>query len=278
MGYTDHMDDLDRPKFGPPDDTAILPWYGGIYSHGFIALHPFFAVDGLHPRSCEHGSLNLERSQAPHDLDLLEWMDEEAAQRSLGKEISGGSLDDIAVRFGRPVKWREVWPDIDLHDHCELDQALRTHIHGLRADLENKDAARHLVDYCDRQGLFLPTEGCFQPVMQSNLVDLFVRAGLTEVIAGDEFGEDERTVTFDLLREDSAWMDPEKLPAYGVRRFIAPDRSLLVWVHWDSFYTAIFGTAQRLQGVRLDDLFEGFWCSEETTTYWLTQPAITLTQ
>lgn len=53
---------------------------------------------------------------------------------------------------------------------------------------------------------------------------------------------------------------------------------MLVWVHWDSFYTAVFGTAERLDGSRLGELFEGFWCSNETSTYWLTQPVIPLTQ
>lgn len=114
--------------------------------------------------------------------------------------------------------------------------------------------------------------------MQANLIDLFERVGVSEVFVGDEFGDDERLVTLATLGGELAWDRRTDLSSWGIRRIYAPDQSILVWVHWDSFYTAVFATAERLDGSRLDELFEGFWCSNETSTYWLTQPAIPLTQ
>jgi len=59
------MDDIERVKFQPPDDTAMLPWYNGAYSHGFIALHPFFTVQGLDPETCDYRTIVLAASDQP---------------------------------------------------------------------------------------------------------------------------------------------------------------------------------------------------------------------
>ena len=272
------MDDIHRMKFSPPDDTAMLPWYQGAFAHGFIALHPFFTVEGLDPTSCDHGTLVLTGSHRPKDVDLLKWMDEQAATRRTGKEIFGGSLADITKRFSRRIGWREICKEVGLHDHRALDRALRTNIKGLRRELEDQDAAERLVTYCNRQSIFLPTEGDFQPTMEAEIVSMFQNAGLSEILVGDEFGEDEKLISLASLANSSPWEMRDDLPEWGARRLMAPDHSLLVWVHWDSFYTAIFGTAQRLRDLRLSEGFEGFWCSEENTTYWLMQDTVPLVQ
>lgn len=270
--------DIDRCKFGPPDDTPMLPWFNGAFSYGFLALHPFVAIEGLHPGSCEYGTLILPRSRAPLDADLMEWVDEEAEQRRYGKEITESAVDKFAIKFGRVVRWREICELVGLADHCALDQALRTTILGLREDLEDQASAGRLLSYCDQNAIFRPTEGRLQPVMQAKFIEMFRRARVPEVIVGDEFGDDERLVSLGELDGDEAWDRRQDLLPWGIRRISAPDHSLFVWVHWDSFYTAIFATAERLEGCKLSELFEGFWCSDETTTYWLTQPAIPLTQ
>lgn len=272
------MDEPDRTKFGPPDDTPMLPWFDGAFSHAFVALHPFVAIEGLHPSVCEYGTLVLPRSSAPPDIDLLEWTDGEAEERRDGKEVTENAVDDIAVRFGNAVSWREICNLAGISDHCALDQALRTIILGLRRDLEDHASAERLKKCCDRYAFFRPTEGRFQPIMQARLTELFERVGLSEVSVGDEFGDEERLVSLATLRRDQAWDRRPDLSSWGIRRIFAPDQSMLVWVHWDSFYTVVFATAERLAGSRLDELFEGFWCSNETTTYWLTQPPIPLTQ
>lgn len=276
--YNPGMDEADRSKFGPPDDTAMLPWFGGVYSHAFVALHPFVAIDGLHPNGCEHGTLVLPRSSAPPNIDLIDWIDGEAEARRDGKELTEIAVDEVAVRFGNPVRWREICDLAGISDHCALDQALRTIILGLRKYLEDCQSAERLKKCCDEHALFRPTEGRFQPIMQASLIELFERVGLSEVFVGDEFGDDERLVPVAALRGEQAWDRRIDLSSWGIRRLFSPDRSILVWVHWDSFYTAVFATAERLKGSRLPELFEGFWCTNATTTYWLTEPAIPLTQ
>jgi len=112
--------------------------------------------------------------------------------------------------------------------------------------------------------------------MQANLATVFRRAGFSQLIVGDEFGDDERLVDTSLLEQGDLWDGMAELPQYGVKRLIAPDQSLLAWVHWDSFYTLLLGKAEAFQGLKITSLFEGSWCSEETESYWFRQPCIPL--
>ncbi|MCU0891494.1 MAG: DUF2711 family protein [Sandarakinorhabdus sp.] len=272
------MEASDRDKFGPPDDTPIMPWYAGAYSQGFVILHPFFTVDGLDPSKCEYGTLVLRGSEAPPELGFVEWTEKEAARRRFGKETDQEGVDGLAKRLGRRITWQTMCETVEIADHCELDRALRTNIHGLRHDLSNTASAERLISYCTEHEIFLPNEGRFEPLIQSSLATLFRQAGLQSIIVGDEFGDDERLIPISLLEGDALWGDMTELPIYGIKRLIAPDRSLFAWVHWDSFYTLILGTAEAFREFEISQLFEGFWCSDETNTYWLTQPCIPLAQ
>ncbi|AOL95321.1 DUF2711 family protein [Porphyrobacter sp. LM 6] len=270
------MTEIERSKWPPPEDDAMLPWYKGVFDAGFIALHPFFTVEGLDPSACVHGTMVFARSEMPEGASLLEWMDEEGAARREGKEVQSGSMPGIAKGFGRPIGWGKILATLGMNDHCMLDCALRTDIKGLRKEFADEVAARRLTDYCAREKIFLPTEGVIQPLMEASLIAMLRRAGISEVILSNEFGDEERLMPLDALEDEEPWDLRDDLPKWGVRRIIAPDRSLLVWVHWDSFYTAIFGTRARLEAARPEEGFEGFWCTPATTTYWLLEEAVPL--
>ncbi|WP_420139068.1 DUF2711 family protein [Sphingomonas sp.] len=272
------MQDTDRSSLGPPDDTPILPWFDGIYARAFVALHPFFTIEGVDPAACEYGSVILSRSAAPSDVDLIEWMDDETRKRQIGKELAADAVDGLAKRLAQPIGWRAVARHIDLADHCALDRALRTSIDGLKDHLADRAAADRLAAHCRKNRIFLPTEGSFQPVMQPSLVRIFRQAGFQSVIMGDEFGDDDRLVDIGTLETDEPWDGMPDLPRHGVRRMLAPDHSLFAWVHWDSFYTLILGTADALRDLNVGQQFEGFWCAKETTTYWLSQACLPLEQ
>jgi len=272
------MDVIDRDKFGPPDDSPILPWFGGTFTHGFVALHPFFTIEGLDPKNCEYGTLVLSRSAAPAAFSLLDWADAEQANRRVGKEIGPEGVDGAAKRYGRQIGWRTICQQAGFTDHCELDQALRTSIGGLRHDLADAAKSDRLTTYCSQHRIFPPNEGRFEPLMQTSLAAAFRRAGYLRLTVGDEFGDDERLVDTSLLEQSELWDGMAELPRFGVKRLIAPDRSLLAWVHWDSFYTLILGTTEVFQDLKISTLFEGFWCSDETESYWLAQPFIPLAE
>lgn len=270
------MSPLERPKYGPPDDERMLPWYQGHYTHAFIALSPFYVIEGLDPSVCETGTLILSRSGKPEESELIEWMDAEAAKRKTGKEIEVNSLDHIAKQYGKTVSWRTICRDAGFADHCELDQALRTNIKGLRRDLEDQHAAQRLLDHCSGNRIFLPTEGRVEPIQQPAIAHFLIRTGHKSILAGDEFGEEHPVVEVQSLLQTDPWDSRDDVPKFGIRRLAALDQSLLIWVHWDSFYIAIFGNERSLASANLGEFFEGFWCSPESTTYWLTQPPIAL--
>ena len=270
------MDSIERDRFGPPDDTPILPWYNSAFTHGFVALHPFFTVDGLDPATCEYGTLILEGSAAPAEIGLLDWGDQEAANRRIGKEIGPEGVDDAAKCFGRQIGWRTICQRAGFSDHCELDQALRTGIGGLRLDLSDAAKSAQLASYCTQHRIFAPNEGRFEPLMQASLATVFRRAGNDSLIVPDEFGDDETLLDISLLEQDQLWDDIPELSQFVIRRLISPDRSLLAWVHWDSFYTLILGKEETFKDLKISRLFEGFWCTDTTQSYWLTQPCIPL--
>lgn len=268
----------DRWKFGPPDEGAMLPWYEGAYTHAFVALHPFFAIEGLDPTHCNHGPLVLTRNETNTGIDIVQWMNEALESQASGKELNAEAVNAAAKRFGSPLGWRALCDRAGFADHCALDRALRTQIGGLKAQFEDKPGAARLERYCRENHLFPPTAGYFQPVMQQALAELFQRAGIDPLWVAEEFGDDEILQPLSAMRGDEPWDSADGMPHYGVRRLFAPDRSLFAWVHWDSFFTVILGTEMRLRDLNLASLFEGFWCSEETHVYWLNQPCLPLVQ
>jgi hypothetical protein len=257
----------------PLDGTPLLPSYEGAYSRAFVALHPFFTVEGLDPAACTYGTLVLSAPDKPDDVDMLGWAERERAAQAHGKELKGGSVDEIAKRFGQPVRWRAICDEVGFPDHRDLNRALLTHIQALNHGYSDPDGADLLERHCADHRIFLPTEGAFQAVMERAYVELLRRAGVEQVYFSDEFGDEAQLVRVDDLATDGAWDLPPL--RFQPRQIFSEDRSLFITVHWDSFFAVIFGTDERLS-FRLDDLFEGFWCSDETTIGWSFEPHIPL--
>lgn len=253
----------------PPDGLPIIPWFDGVFSRAFIVLHPFVAIEGLDPASCEPGNHNLNAGGKPEGLGLIEWADRERSARLRGKELRFGTVQDIAKGFGQPIRWGTICRELDLADNRSIDRALRTQIGSLKQQFSDHTTAENLINHCARSKIFLPTEGSFQPILEPPLAVLLRRLGLTDVTLGDEFGEDAYPVSVDELEAGESWSKAQP------RRIVASDRSLVVLTPWDSFFTIILGSSERLISV-LPDLFEGFWCSNETTTDWCFEPYIPL--
>lgn len=254
----------EKQLLGPPDGVPVLPWYEGAFTKGFVALHPFFRVDGLDPASCNCGTLFLAREERPANVQLSDWLAEEWSARARGNELA--SIDEIAKRFGEAVQWREIQA-MGFADHRATNRALGTHIKALGPECSDPAGAASLVEHCAAAKVFLPTEGVFQPLMERSFVELFRRVGLQEVIVGDEFGDEAHKMKVEDLATEQSWSHSIAIPVKLPRRIYAEDRSLLVAVPWDSFFTFVFGSEDRLS-CRIGDLFEGFWCSEETSVSW----------
>ncbi len=253
-----------------PDDQPLLEFYRGTFDVAYIALHPFARVPGLDPLRCRHGSIVVERSEIPDDANLTAYLDQADAERARERLVDEVETDRRLKADGRIIAWREVMAACDLDDARHVHRALRTTIGGLRADLADEGSADRLIAFCNGGQIFRPTDSEFQPVMERDLVDLFARAGCDRVVLGDEFGDHDIPKPLDFLRGDAPWAGrPDWPPIWGVRRIYAEDRSMLAIVPWDQFFTVIAMTADRAARAGTERLFEGFWCSVDTTAAWL---------
>ncbi|MGU3492778.1 DUF2711 family protein [Xanthobacteraceae bacterium A53D] len=263
---------MDRRFVAPPYDTAILPHYAGLFDAAFVALHPFFRLPGMDPADCLHGTQVFERAEVPEGVSLRAHMAAGEAERRAGKALDEDAVDLAAKAGGQKVSWREMVSRTGLADHRDLNRALRTHIKALKPEFADEAAATRLVEVCAGENLFLPTEGAFQPLMERSLVALFAACGCSQVIVGDEFGDEAVPVALAALEEDRPWHMTPAWPPIAPRRLVAEDGSLMACVDWDSFFILILGTRARFGQVDPASLFEGFWCGPETELSWQRQP------
>lgn len=261
----------------PLDDRPILPFYEGAYAGGFVALHPFFEIPGLDPALCEHGTHIVERGEIPTGADILAWAEQDRALKAVGKTVDADAVDLAAKLRGRPIGWREMLAAAGFADHAALNGALRTHIRGLRPQFADPEGAERLVRLCAQRRIFPPTEGMFQPVMENALRQFLEACDLKRIVWADEFDADTaRKIDLRDLPRDKLWVAGAATPDYVPRRLFASDGSLFLCVHWDSFFTLILGSEERLAKGAPQTFFEGFGCSHETEIAWNRQEALPL--
>lgn len=254
----------------PGDDEPLLDFYHGTFDVAYIALHPFVRVPGLDPLRCQHGSIVINRSEIPENVDLLAYIQQADSEHERERPVDHEETDRRLKAEGRIVPWRDVMAACDLADARHAHRALRTVIGGLHRDLADEPAADRMTAFCGSRQIFRPTESEFQAAMERDLVELFARAGCEQVVLGDEFGEHDIPEPLDFLRGDEAWANRPGWPQiHGVRRIYAADRSMIAIVPWDQFFTVIAMTADRAARAETDRLFEGFWCGADTSLAWL---------
>ena len=144
-----------------------------------------------------------------------------------------------------------------------MDIALRTRIHGLRAELMNVDDADRLASFLEAGRIQPPTEGLHSDMLHNRVLELFQALGHDWVWVGDEFCTQRKLYWIDDLK------DGIEDPIAGQCNVFSPDKSLLWTVHWDShfsFLCAASGTA--LKDIGVEAKLEGFFCEPETEVYW----------
>ncbi|GGF86734.1 hypothetical protein GCM10007301_53310 [Azorhizobium oxalatiphilum] len=255
----------------PPYDTAILPWYGGRFDAAFVALHPFFALPGVDPAACAHGTLVMERDEVPEGMSLRDHLDAQQAGRHADVTLDEDAVDMAAKAQGIAMSWSVLAARAGFADHRAVNRALRTHIRALKPAFADPQGAAALEAFCAREKLFLPTEGVFQPLMEARLAALFAACGCERVVVGDEFGEEQEVRPRAVLEDARPWHLVPDYPRNLPRRLLAEDGSLMACVDWDSFFTLILGTHARFAEADPGALFEGFWCAPDTELSWQRQ-------
>lgn len=253
-----------------PLEGGLLDWYGGAYDLAYIALHPFFRIPGLDPRTADYGTFIMERSQTDPFLPVFDALQQGRDADRAGK-LHADAVEALTKARGIPLTWQDVCDAAGFEGYPDLNRALLSTISSLPPAYHDEAGAARLRVYCTEQRLFMPTEGVFQVLMEPRLATLFAATDAQHVEIASDFDE-ARTVSIEKLTAPHPWMPERGFPPFP-RRIYLRDRSLLAVVHWDSFFTLICGTAERLRGVEMPKLFDGFTCPPGLPhNWWLEKP------
>ena len=257
---------LDRYTEYPPTDRPLLE--GGPFEAGYIAVHPFFEISGVDPALSDYGTVIVHRTQYAEDSidEILEQIDVSGKGR-----IAADTVAVLAKARGRLLLWKEIGAATGLRTFSSLNRALLTTIGALRKQYEDRETASRIQDYCRMRQIFMPTEGQIQPTMERQIASLFRKAGVQELEVAGEFDKTGVAIDVSVLQGDQPWNITGL--KHRPTRLYALDRSLLVAVDWDSFFTFVAGKRARLRRSEIESDFEGFACSSETLQDWWREDA-----
>ena len=257
-------------------EPTILGYFDGRYARCFVALHPFFRIEGLNPTDCQNGPVINDASRMPANIPLLEWSREQA-QNALGSKILGDDAVQKAARlYGEPISWAQICRGAGLTHHAALNLGLLTSIMALRDKYADKTLAAQIIDYCAQQKIFHPTTDTFQTMMQHSLLAVLAATQQQRFIMRDEFGFAEETVTLDYLRERGIVPTGALTQRYRPVWLSTIDESIAIEVPYDCFFTLIYMTDAHHFDAVIERWLEGFWCTTETTIDWWQEPPLPL--
>jgi len=168
--------------------------------------------------------------------------------------------DADVFAHGSKCKWAEAARGAEIRNCASMSQALLTAIGSIDEFLRDPSASAALQKYLQAAPIWMPTEGRFEPLLQADLLAAFTAAGHTELIHVPEFPEREPIATLQVADVEGSF------PERGT--LLAPDRSFLFTVDWDSFFTLFYGPRAFVDEVVKSRGLEGFFAEKETEHSW----------
>lgn len=169
-----------------------------------------------------------------------------------------GKAELVATCEG--VRWDQVRSAVGFRSVAEIDIALRTRIRGLKKEYENEQLADALDAYAERAGLVAPAEGNVPALVENHFFEAMQRLGYTWLWVGDEFCSERKLWWIDDLKAADA--------CGGHSNLFTPDQSMLFTTHWDSHFSFVCSSREKLEALMSMKEFEGFYCEPETEVYW----------
>lgn len=244
----------------PRENVRYLQWYEGHFSAVFVAFHPFFVLPGVRPDECDWGTFIVDNRGAIDAPTLDDLEDLRAAERD--GLIAATDIEALIPSRARPMSWIDTCRNAGMRSHQHLNQALRTHIRGLKRKFEDRPAADRLEQFSAEKGVFLPTEGEFQVLHREGLASLARQLGVSQVVASDDVTEEVRVIEVSHLTRPWEWWP---------KRLWTPDESMLAVVDSDSFFTLICLSDAAMRTIDMPP-FEGFWADATTEHDWWLHP------
>ncbi|MGA8027133.1 MAG: DUF2711 family protein [Bryobacteraceae bacterium] len=212
-----------------PADGKILEYYAGTFEAVYVLLHPFIQAV------------------------------------SIAKELFEPTIYPVRssiVNNCTPVSWKEVAGKAALPSIAAVDVGLRTTIRGLKSEFSNEEYAARIVFLAQSHKILPPPEGSFSDLLHDAVLSAIQGAGYEWVWVGDEFGTERKLYWIEDLKTQDAG------PTAGNCNIFTPDKGLLWTTHWDSHFSFLCSSRQRLAALVESNQFEGFFCTPSTEVYW----------
>jgi Protein of unknown function (DUF2711) len=213
----------------PPYDEPLLSAYDGQFESVYVVLHPFVCVP-----------------------DELSW-----------KATKKYPSDEQILNSGAKCTWAHVAAETGLGTCAKLNQALLTSIGSINDDLCDYAACDALKSFLESSSVWMPGEGRFEPLLQTDFLNVFEAAGRGELISVPEFPNVDPVQRLNVSRLKSR---EETIPNRG--SMTALDSSFLLTVDWDSFFTLFYGPREFLTKVVHRHNLEGFFATPTTEHSW----------
>ncbi|WP_348264745.1 DUF2711 family protein [Telmatobacter sp. DSM 110680] len=218
-------EDFTYPNYGVP----LVEAYDGRFESAFILLHPFIHVPAALSWSVT--------SHYPNDVQILEH----------------------ATKF----PWAQVSAKTGLGSCARINQALLTSIGSLADPLADPSASNTLQSFLENHPVWMPTEGRFEPLLQSDILQVFSQAEVDELIFVPEFPHADPIVNLPI-----ADLKTGNIPFPTSGTLLAPDASFLFTVDWDSFFTLFYGSRAFIARAAQSLNLEGFFATANTDHAW----------
>ena len=213
--------------FGGGDNESIKTYYEGVFESVFIMFHPFLIpID--------------EPAVINRYIDM--------------------NKNEVEQQF-RAITWEEMRQKLGFQDVSRIDRALRTMIGALKPHAEDREGAKQIIEYCERENILPPSEGALSDLLENQVLRVLLEMGEGWIWSGDEFCMERHLIHLrDTLAADT----------WGIqhRTFFGYQHEWLIVPPWDSHFTLFCGSRAWVENVVDRCELEGFYCDDDTTINW----------
>jgi hypothetical protein len=263
---------FDRELAYPSYDKPFLESWNGRFEAVLVVLHPFFTLPDVQP--VQDGFVVTPRARSPSGRKALHEVGEEEldeANPALAKmRKSSTFLASIGhpdgydwVAEARMLAWGDIASRSGLGDIARVGAALAGLIGGLRKEFVVESDVQRLAECSEDEGIFLPTEGSFQPLLLEPLADLLGGPTGSAIFYQAEFESDPVQA---LSRADVVTGTPWRGSLFD------QEKARLAVVDWDSHFMLVAGPRADLEEWRSDRDLDAFFADNTTRHPWWFHP------